>query len=199
MPIQIISRKQLGLLAMCGGLSGLAGCRTCETNVCQPEMYRLPPGVVGGAYIETQATNALASRFVVYRHEWVGNLNDEGKILASRKPEDLTVITQSGLEHLQSIASNLETVNYPVIIEAGPDPALDEKRRLIVTEQLMPMLPEGTHINVVIAKPNEDGMRSQEAINKFRRVEGSGNPSGRFGFGYGGFQTGFGGVGGGIF
>lgn len=198
MPIQNISRK-LGLLAMCGGLSGMTGCRTCETNVCRPDMYRLPPGVVGGAHIETQSTNALASRFVVYRHEFVGNLNDEGQILASRKQEDLTKLTKSGKEHLQSVASNLETVNYPVIVEAGPDPELDEKRRQVVTEYLVPMLPEGTHINVVIAKPNEEGMRSMEAINKFRRIEQGGNPAGRFGFGFGGFQTGFGGVGGGVY
>jgi hypothetical protein len=172
----------------------------CEKPVKRVDMYRLPPGVVGGAHFETMATNALQSKYVIYRHEWIANINDEGtRILGNAAPEDLVKLSRSGVQHLQAMASNLSRVNYPVILETSYDPELDEARRCMVLETLCPMLPEAADVNVVIAVPNEEGMRGPEAIRTFRIMEFEGNAFGRFGYGYGGFQTGFSGFGGGIY
>lgn len=194
--------KKLGLFGLCG-VCGLAGCRTYDQRVCHSQMYRLPPGVSVGAQFETQASNALASRFVVYRHEWLanftdGNYREEPRIVGNAKPEDLTKLTRSGVQHLQIIASNLGRVDYPVILEPSWNDELDEQRRQIVTEQLMSLLPEGANVNVVVAQPNEEGLRGPEAVNTFKRVEGGGGGAGRLGFGaYGGGGMGMGGMGGG--
>lgn len=193
--------KKLGMLGLCG-MCGLAGCRTYDKKVCNPQMYRLPPGVTVGAQFETQASNALASRFVVYRHEWLANFSDgayreEPRILGNAKPEDLTKLTRSGVQHLQIIAGNLTRVDYPVILEPTWNDELDEQRRQIVTEQLMSLLPEGANVNVLVAQPNEEGLRGPEAVNTFRAIEGGGGGSGRLGFTAPGGMGGLGGLGGG--
>lgn len=199
-----LSRK-LGMFGLCG-MCGLVGCRTYDQKVCHPQMYRLPPGVTAGAQFETQASNALASRFVVYRHEWLANYTDGGgyrdeqRIIGNAKPEDLTKLTRSGVQHLQIVASNLSRVDYPVVLEPSWNDELDEQRRQIVTEQLMSLLPEGANVNVVVAQPNEEGMRGPEAISTFNQIEGSGaGGAGRVGFGaYGGGGGGGFGAGGGF-
>lgn len=195
--------RNLGVLGLCGAC-GLVGCRTYDKPVFHPQMYRLPPGVTAGAHFETQASNALASRFVVYRHEWLANMSESGyreeaRVLGNAKPEDLTKLTRSGVQHLQIIASNLTRVDYPVILEPSWNDELNEQRRQVVTEQLLSLLPEGANVNVVVAQPNEEGMRGKEAIDTFRAVEGTGSGGSIGRFGYGGYSGGFGigGMGGG--
>jgi hypothetical protein len=187
--------KNLGMLGLCG-ICGLAGCRTYDKQVCHPQMYRLPPGVTAGAHFETQASNALASRFVIYRHEWLANVSEAGyreepRILGNARPEDLTRLTRSGVQHIQIMASNL-TPSW--------NDELDEQRRQVVTEQLLSLLPEGANVNVIVAQPNEEGMRGKEAIQTFNDLESGtgGGMMGRSGFfGAAGGALGVSGIGGG--
>ena len=137
--------------------------------------YPFPVGHVTDAFWETQQTNAEASDFVFYDHEFVG---DTEKLAPGAK------------KHLASVALRLEHVPFPVVIEQSPhnrNPELDRKRRQTVVEQLARIGVENSEKRVVIAGALAAGITSIEAEQAYQEVinDGYGGGGRRFG-GFGG-------------
>jgi hypothetical protein len=83
----------------CAGMLALAGCQSCPG----PAYDRpFPFGQVTDAHWETQETNAEASDFIFYDHEFVG---------------DTAVLTPAAEKHLQQVALRLPHVPFPVVVE----------------------------------------------------------------------------------
>ena len=137
--------------------------------------YPFPVGQVTDAFWETQQTNAEASDFVFYDHEFVG---DTEKLAPGAK------------KHLMSVALRLEHVPFPVVIEQSQHnrtPELDVKRRRTVVEQLARIGVENAEDRVVIAGTLAAGVTSIEAEQAYQEVinDSYGDGGRRFG-GFGG-------------
>lgn len=105
----------------------LMGCQSCPPR-CQgdgPAYDRpFPQGQVTDAHWETQETNAQASDFILYDHEFVDNTAQ---------------LTPLGEKHLQQIAMRLNYVPFPVVVEQSVDNKnrqLDASRRMAVLDRL---------------------------------------------------------------
>jgi hypothetical protein len=173
-------------------VSTLAGCRHprksgCDDGQCggrgaggasgQGPAYDhpFPLGQVTDAHWETQQTNAEASDFVFYDHEFVG---DTDKLAPGAK------------KHLMQVALRLEHVPFPVVIEQSQHnryPKLDQQRRKTIVEQLGRIGVENAEKRVVVAGALAAGITSIEAEQAYQEAINSGNSGGgRFG-GFGGF------------
>jgi len=153
-----------------------------------------PMGAINDEYWRQQESNAEASDFVVYEHEWSDNstnMNDAGK------------------EHLKQIAVRAANVPFPVIIErssmstrAGTkykfpvhnDEELDLQRRTLVVSALAEMGVPDAEQRVVVSPALTPGFQSYEAERAYSRGFNGQMGGGGFG-GMGG--GGFGGMGGG--
>ncbi len=89
-------------LTLCvGGLmAALAGCRSTSTSV-NPE-GPLPLGAVVDPHWHQMVTNAEASDFVIYEHEFIGTTAQ---------------LNQRGQDHVKQIARRMADVPFPVVIE----------------------------------------------------------------------------------
>lgn len=158
----------LGLFSGCHGPGGPAYDRP------------FPLGQVSDAHWETQQTNAQASHFIFYDHEF------EGKTAA---------LTPAGKQHLLQVAVRLPHVPYPIVVEQSVDnrtPKLDAQRREAILEQLTKLGVEGMDARVVVAPALAPGITAIEGEAAYYRTLND-SADGNFGGGYG---RRFGGVGG---
>ena len=159
------------------------GCQMCGPRMVArrgPSYDRpFPFGQVSDAIWETQQTNAEASDFVFYDHEFEGNT-----------PE----LSPGGKKKLAQVALRLEHVPFPVVIEESPQrrrPKLDAARRDEVVAQLTRLGVDDVAGRVVIASALAEGITAMEGEqayyqtvnNNFAEGGGAGR---RFG-GLGGF------------
>ena len=179
---KLIVATLLGVLCV----STLAGCRHarrggCDDGQCggaggaggQSPAYDhpFPLGQVTDAHWETQQTNAEASDFVFYDHEFVG---------------DTERLAPGAKKHLMSVALRLEHVPFPIVIEQtqyNRRPELDQKRRKTIVEQLARIGVENAEKRVVVAGALAAGITSIEAERAYNQsindsFEGRGNRSG---------------------
>jgi len=133
-----------------------------------------PLGQVTDSHWDTQMTNAQASSFVFYDHEFVG---------------DTARLNVPGQKHLVQVAIRLRHVPFPIVIEETPNhknPKLDAERRQAVLDRFAELGLHNLDCRVVIAPAIAEGILSQEAEQIYR-------DSGRTIEGFG--QTGLGGFG----
>ena len=137
-----------------------------------------PLGAVSDVFWETQQTNAEATDFIIYDHEFTGNT------------AQLAPLTK---RHLEEIAIRLEHVPFPVVIEQSEHnarPELDRARRQTVVEHLARMGVTDVEGRVIIAPAFVEGLTAPESEASYYRTLSNG-----FGGG-GGFGRRFGGTGG---
>ncbi len=112
-----------------------------------------PLGQVTDSHWETQQTNAEASDFVFYDHEFEGST---------------AKLTPAGKKHLWQVAVRLEHVPFPIVVEELPDlknPALNAQRRQAIVDQLVKLGYEQTDVDsrVVVAPALAPGLSAVEA------------------------------------
>ncbi len=120
-------------------------------------------------------TNAQASSFVFYDHEFVG---------------DTTKLNVPGQKHLLQVAVRLRHVPFPVVVEETPNhknPRLDAARREAILDRLAELGLCDLDARVIIAPAIAEGILGPEAEEIYE-------DSGRSIEGYG--ETGVGGFGG---
>lgn len=159
------------LLALCL----LAGCRCGGLRDQGPAMDRpFPLGHVSDAHWETQQTNAEASDFIFYDHEFTGETAD---------------LTPGAKQKLMQVALRYEHVPFPVVVEQSPHnrkPQLDAQRRRTIVEQLARLGVEETEQRVIIAPAIAEGITSVEAEwayyqTLYSNFQGGGGAGRRFG------------------
>jgi len=163
-----------------------------------------PLGYANDPIWQVQESNAEASDFVIYQHEF-------------EKIDGLRLNT-AGEDHVKQIAQRAYSgFQYPVIIERSTtsvdprdkysypvhvNPELDLKRREVVVAALTEMGVEDADQRVVVAPaltPGFEGFEAERAYQSIGRGGFGGNGFGGGGFGRGGFGGGFGGGGFGFF
>ncbi|MFK7822107.1 MAG: hypothetical protein AB8G99_25645 [Planctomycetaceae bacterium] len=117
-----------------------------------------------------------------------------------------------GRRHIAELAQRMQTEQHPVVLEpAEPDlnvspnietaiqmaRAKDENRRMTVIQQLAASGSVGADSRVIVAYPQAEGLRGDEAVRVFQRLNSRGGGGG-FGGGGGGNAGGLGGGGGGL-
>jgi hypothetical protein len=191
-----------GCLLMIGGCGLMLGCQSSQPEGCNAfgrAAYDrpFPFGQVTDAHWETQQTNAEASDFVLYDHEFVG---------------DTSKLTPLGEKHVQQVALRLCHVPFPVVVEQGTNnknPKLDAERRQAVIGKLAQLGLCNIDARVVVAPAIAEGISAQEGESAYYSTiissGGYGGNGGGYGYsggfvgGVGGGGFGGGGVGGGIF
>ena len=178
------------MIASAGLFAGCCCATKCEKCAYMGDITPHPLGTLSDPVWQQQESNAEASDFVIYEHEWNGNtvdLNDAGK------------------DHVKQIAARLEATPYPVIIQKSSmsidpeskfkypvnnDPQLDLDRRTLIVNALNAMGVYEVEDRIVIGHELTPGFTSPQARRAYVR-----GMSGRGGLG--GFGGGFGNVGGG--
>jgi hypothetical protein len=143
-------------------------------------------GQVTDAHWDTQKTNAEASDFVFYDHEFVG---------------ETTKLTPLGEKHLEQVALRLNHVPFPVVVEESVDnkkPKLDADRRLAIIQDFARLGLCQVDRRVVVAPAMADGISAIEGEASYYQTLSSGGYGGYGGGGNGAFGS-FGGFGGGIY
>ncbi|MBN2577865.1 MAG: hypothetical protein JXB10_02655 [Pirellulales bacterium] len=138
-----------------------------------------PLGQVTDAHWDTQQTNAEASDFVFYDHEFVG---------------DTSQLTPLGEKHLYQVAWRLEHVPFPVVIEESVDnkkPAVDAERRRAIVNQLTQLGLCVADQRVVVAPAIAEGITAIEGEAEYYQIIGGSNMLTGTGYlagrGFGGF------------
>jgi hypothetical protein len=136
-----------------------------------------PIGQVSDSHWETQQTNAEATDFIFYDHEFRGNTAQ---------------LSPGAKQHLEQVALRLEHVPFPVVVEQSlhnAKPELDLARRQTIVEQLARLGVQNIDERVVVANAFPEGYTGIEAEGAYYNVIGSqfnGGAGRRFG-GTGGF------------
>lgn len=155
-------------------------------------------GTLSDPIFSNMESNAEASDFVVYQHEFVMDgtrLNDAGqdhvKVIAARilNGQDMLVLIERSRT---SVKENTE-YEYPVHL----NPELDMKRREVIVRSLVAMGVGDAEDRVVVSPALTPGYKATEAMNAYQ--QGLSNQGGWGGFGGGFGGGGFGGFGGGGF
>jgi len=148
----------------------LSGCAEPGAPYDRP----FPLGQVTDAHWDTQMTNAQASSFIFYDHEFI---------------DDTTKLNVLGLKHLEQVAIRLPHVPFPVVVEEIPNhanPRLDMARRQAVLDRFAELGLCNLDQRVVIAPAIAEGILGPEAEaidgGSGRSIEGYGQ-TGRGGFG----------------
>jgi hypothetical protein len=139
-------------------------------------------GQVTDSHWETQQTNAEASDFVFYDHEFVG---------------DTAKLTPLGEKHLQQVALRIGQVPFPVVVEQSINnktPKLDGERRQAIIGKLTRLGVCKVEERVVVAPAITEGITAQEGEAAYYSTILGGNEYGGYGGAFGG--RGFGGSGG---
>ena len=136
---------------------------------------------------EYQESLAEQDDFVIYEHEW---------LYGGTKPGPY------GRYHLAQILKRLPEVPFPVLIQAHPDDALNEARRLMVSQYLQTNGILDADTRVIIGFPEPGGLYGSEAVAIYRlgfdpRYGAYGLYGGGNGGIYGGGSSGYGGLRGG--
>jgi hypothetical protein len=139
------------LIALALAATWPTGCRWAREGTDGPGYDRpFPLGQVTDSIWETQQTNAEASDFVFYDHEFV---NDTAELAPAAKHK------------LMQVALRLEHVPFPVVVEQSPEnraPELDGERRRAVVEQLARLGTADADARVVIAPALARGITAIE-------------------------------------
>ena len=138
------------LLSGCCGLGGWGhgGGRQSRRGPAYDRPF--PLGQVTDSHWETQQTNAEASDFVFYDHEFKGNT---------------ARLTPAGKKHLMQVALRLPQVPFPVIVEEIPDdaePELDGQRRQAIVDGLTRLGLKMIDGRVVVAPAFAEGITAIE-------------------------------------
>ena len=157
----------LWLLAVVALISG------CAEN-SPPYDRPFPFGQVTDAHWDTQMTNAQASSFIFYDHEFIG---------------DTAKLNVLGQKHLVQVAIRLRHVPFPVVIEETPNhknTQLDAARRRAILDRFAELGLHDCDARVVIAPAIAEGILGPEAEQIYngsgRSINGFGE-TGRGGFG----------------
>jgi hypothetical protein len=162
----------------CQGLCSMRGVPR-EQKLGPPYDRPFPLGQVSDSHWETQQTNAEASDFILYDHEFVGNT---------------AKLNTGGKKHLMQMALRLEHVPFPVVVEQTPhnrNPRLDAERRRAVVDTLAQLGLTPIDGRVVVAPAFNEGITASEGEAAYYSTISGGN----FGVG-GGIGRRFGGRGG---
>ena len=128
-----------------------AGCGTTPRQRGGPAYDRpFPLGQVTDSFWETQQTNAEASDFVFYDHEFEGETDQ---------------LTPGGKKHLLQVALRMKHVPFPIAVEQSVydrNPQLDRKRRKRIVDDLTRLGVENTDQRVVIAPALARGITAME-------------------------------------
>lgn len=185
-----LPRRLLMLAVVLGAASvavgchlGGPGCGSGNGNVdnCSdipPGAIPLPIGSYVRAYQARQADKAEIDDFVIYTNEWSYD-------------NDLQ-LGPYGAKHLARIASRMGVTPYPVIVQPDDDPALNEKRRTVVVNNLTALGIPDAAPRVVIHYPEAEGLFGDEAEQKYQRLVSPRTGTAAGGFGGAGFAGGFG-------
>lgn len=176
-----------------GGGGGLFGGATLRSAAI-PDRY--PLGSIVREPFHVMQTNAEATDFVLYRHNFIG---------------ETVELTPDGKDHVMEIAARMRSAPFPVIVERSENnsnPQLDAERRLAVAQVLYDHgnsdADQRTFVSPAYARglidfePRADYFRHQSGrLNNNNNNNFGGGGFGGGGFGGGGF--GGGGFGGGGF
>ncbi|WP_197440747.1 hypothetical protein [Thalassoglobus neptunius] len=174
----------------------LAGCTSCEKCADMGDITPQPLGTLSDPVWQQQESNAEASDFVIYEHEWNGNSVD---------------LNLAGKDHVKQIAARIESTPYPVIIERSSmsiDPEsefrypvnnnreLDEHRRQLIVDALTAMGMYEAENRVVVGPALTPGFTGPQAQRAYARGMSSqsgygGNYGGAYGGGFSGGVGGF--------
>ena len=171
-------------------LGACAGCCACGKCTNMGDITPKPLGTISDPVWQQQETNADASDFVIYQHEWTGNTTD---------------LNHAGMDHVKQIAIRAVQAPFPILIERsnmavkegtkygfpvhGSD-ELDMQRHELVVEMLTRMGVANAADRVVVSNALTPGYRQFEAERAYNRgFSGMG--------GMGGMGGGMGGAGGG--
>jgi uncharacterized membrane protein YgcG len=178
------------VMALSTAMLACLGCGPWKELRRQPEP---PLGTISDHIWQIQETNAEASDFVIYQHEF--------KLNQAR-------LNMAGEDHVKQIAERLLAgQDFPVIVERGmtsvrentkyklpvhPSPELDMQRREVLVHALVTLGVADAEQRVSVAPALTPGYKATEAAGAYLRGMG-----GSGGFGGGGFGGGGGGFGGG--
>jgi hypothetical protein len=132
----------------------LSGCYPWDTGVISGDVQG--PSVLmpepNGAFVhrmqDVQTGKAQASQYVFFLDEWyLGG----------------TVLGPYGTYHLQHIIPKLPNVPYPVVIQPGPEAALNESRRQVIVAALVRAGIAEAEQRVIIAFPDAEGLYGEES------------------------------------
>lgn len=118
-----------------------------------------PPQATVRRHFDLQAAKAEADDFVFYRHEFYMDGKDLGPY---------------GQYHLKLVASRLASVPFPVLIEAVPDPKLNEQRRATVVAALKRAGLDEIEPRVIVGFPEAEGMSGEEAERVYQSLPQAG-------------------------
>lgn len=217
---QIATLLSVAILGFVGCQSTSCGPGCATSHACPPDEYYsggdpncVVPRALGSSvrtHFEMQRQGAARSDFVINLHEWY---------------QGGAALGPDGRRHVAELAGRMQTEQYPVVLEpAEPDlkvspnietaiqlaRATDQNRRMAVIQQLAASGTVGADSRVIVAYPQAEGLRGDESVRVFQRLNrrsggglggggGGGNGNGGGGFGGGGGGMGFGGGGGGNF
>jgi hypothetical protein len=167
-----------------------AGCHHSRHNVHSSAYYPMPLGTISDPVWQQQESNAEASDFVIYEHEWTGNTVE---------------LNHAGKDHVKQIAARVNMVPFPVLVQqssmtADPDTKygfpvhnneeLDLQRRQLIVQALSEMGVSNAEDRVVVSPaltPGFESFEGERAYNVgFSRGGGFGGFGGAFGGGAGG-------------
>jgi hypothetical protein len=135
-----------------------------------------PPGAFVRRFQFVQEFKAEADDFVIYLHEWYRG----GKELGPW-----------GKWHLEKIIRRLPEVDFPVLIQIHPDPALNQERWDFVVRQVaLAGIPDAEQ-RVILGNPRAEGLYGDEAERIYQALV-TGADVGGFGAAFAGFGGGFG-------
>lgn len=124
----------------------------------------MPLGSIVRSHWHMMETNAEASDFVIYRHEFVENSSE---------------LTPYGKDHIAEIAARMPTAPFPVLVQRSmhnADPELDRIRRELVVRVLADLGNYDAERRTVVSQPYSNGLNGMEAeqdYGRFRNVRSS--------------------------
>ena len=138
-------------VACCALPAGCRGPRMTHEQTLGPAYDRpFPLGQVTDSFWETQQTNAEASDFIFYDHEFEGETD---------------ALTPAGRKHLLQVAMRMRHVPFPVVVEQSihnREPDLDRWRRQTIIDELLQLGVDGADGRVVIAPALSRGISAAE-------------------------------------
>jgi hypothetical protein len=194
-PVMLLPRQPR--LWIAGGLVSLTSLTGCYENDAphrhhDPADLAAPTGTYVRGFQEIQTNKAASTAYVFFLDEWYMG----GPLLGPH-----------GIRHLLAVAERLPNTALQVQIQPGPDPIMNESRRLTLIKALLEKGIMDAEARVVLAFPQAEWLDGEEADRIYREMLSPhqnqwggayGGYGGGFGGGYGGYGGGFGGYGGGL-
>lgn len=108
-------RHRLDCAVVCFFVALVPGCLRSGTRQIVGVPGPRPFGSVVDAFNNIQETNAEASDFVIYQHEWIGATSQLGS---------------AGQDHIKEIARRLSATPFPVLVEPSAPRPFDDREYL---------------------------------------------------------------------